>query len=169
MFRDLFDGRSPSSDTTDRPANEHIGNNRQYCRGNQQFQNVNSTMNDELVDGVQNCGNDEYLPDILPALSQQLGSMMGIRENGPEEWRSPFTRILYSGPDRDDDGHSRLHDQPEVYGSVRTTDEVLPYTLEYLAHVLLKKPCRKALIPVCCSSFADVSVPAAYGSVDCQY
>src|SRR5205823_9109136 len=43
---DLF----PSHNAIDSAANKNIGNNCQYSRGEEQFQHVNTTMNDELVD-----------------------------------------------------------------------------------------------------------------------
>jgi len=47
-------------------------NDCQGYRCNQQFQDVDSPKNDELVNYVQNCGDKENLFDVVPSLLQQL-------------------------------------------------------------------------------------------------
>ena len=91
-------------------------------------------MHDDLVDRVQDERDDENVPNVLPALSNQLLPAALIRQDGPQEGRPAIARVPHSGPDREDDGHRRLEDQPEAHRPARTTDEVLPSAPECLFH-----------------------------------
>jgi hypothetical protein len=70
-----------SSDATDGAAKkQHVGNNYQsHCR-KQQFQQVDTAVNDELVDHVQNRSEKEYLSNVLPSLAQQLAAVRRVPE-----------------------------------------------------------------------------------------
>ncbi len=91
-------------------------------------------MHDDLVDRVQDQRKDKDVPDIVPRLSQQLVPAAWMGENGPQEGGLAFPCIVQSRPDRKEDGHGRLEDQPESHRPVRTTDEILPYASECLFH-----------------------------------
>ena len=67
--------------------NQNMRNDCQgYCR-NQQFQDVDASVNDELVEHVQNRGEKEDISDIVPSLSQQFAAVSRIRENCSKEGR----------------------------------------------------------------------------------
>src|SRR5436305_2628445 len=91
-------------------------------------------MHVDLVDRVQDERDDENVPHIVPRLSQQLVPAAWIGENGPQEGGLAFPCIVESSPNRKEDGHGRLEDQPESHRPVRTTDEILPSAPECLCH-----------------------------------
>src|SRR3954463_13719029 len=101
-------------------------------------------MNNELVDRVQNDGQDEHLPNVLSTLSQQLGSISTVRESSPKESPSAVPRVIESCADRDEDSHCRLNDQSEIHRAGSSAVEVVPYALKHLIHFDSAKSCSKS-------------------------
>jgi WD40 repeat protein len=61
-------------------AKQHVGNDCQsHCR-KQQFQSIDSAVNDELIDHVQNRSDKEDLSNVLPSLVQQLAAVGRVPE-----------------------------------------------------------------------------------------
>jgi len=99
-------------------------------------------MDDELIDHVQNCGEDEHFSYILPTLSHQLATVVWIKENCPEKRRPVLICVSQPRPDRENSSNSRLDDQSKIHWSSQSADQVLPYPSQYLAHEPI------ALLPV---------------------
>ena len=76
-------------------------NDCQGYRCNQQFQDVDSPKNDELVDYVQNCGEKENLSDVLPSLLQHFVAVGRVPENCPKEGRPILICIPQPGTNRE--------------------------------------------------------------------
>ena len=130
LDRWLPHGRSTSErqprDATDRAAKQHVGNDCQgHCR-KQQFQQVDSAVNDELVDHIQNSSEQENLSDVLPSLAQQLAAVGRIPEQRREKKWPILTGVLQPGMNREDCGNGGLYDQPQVHRPGQPSRDIVP-------------------------------------------
>jgi hypothetical protein len=75
VFHHSSDGEHHFRDATDGAANQNIGHDRQSHRGNQHFQLVDATVDDELINHVHNRGEKEDLSDIFPSLPKEFAAM----------------------------------------------------------------------------------------------
>jgi hypothetical protein len=125
----------PLSYTSDGAANQNIWNDCQNRCHNDQLPQVNSAMNDKLIDRIQHSGHHKHLPHVLPTLAQQLSSFGWIRSGRPKEGGPTLPGILQPRPDGEDSGYERLDNQPEIHRSRQSTDNVFPQTIQYLMHV----------------------------------
>jgi len=91
-------------------------------------------MHHDLVDRVQDESDEENVPDVLPALSHQLSPATLNRQDGPREGRPALACVPHPGPEREEDGHRRLEDEPEAHWAVRAADEVFKPTNYRISH-----------------------------------
>jgi hypothetical protein len=91
-------------------------------------------MHHDLVDRVQDEGNEENVPDVLPALSHQLSPATLIRQDGPQEGLPALACVPHPGPERQEDCHRRLENEPEAHRAARAADEVFKATSDRVSH-----------------------------------
>jgi len=92
---------------------------------------------DELIDRVENHGQDEDLADVLPAAAEKGGSLSRIGDDCPEKGRATRTGVFDTGPDGKASRYQGLQDQPEVHWAGDTAQEVVPQPNENVAHTAL--------------------------------
>ena len=92
---------------------------------------------DELIDRVENHGQDEDLADVLPAAAEKGGSLSRIGDDCPEKGRATCTGVFHTGPDGKAGCHQGLHDQAEVHRAGDSAHKVVPQPNENVAHTMV--------------------------------
>jgi hypothetical protein len=96
------------------PSQEQIGWECDKTRDDQGLDGMDPAENDDLIKGVDKDCHKEKLRDIVPALAQKRAAVLGVGEHRPAVGGTVLPCIPQSGPDREQRGHQRLNDEPQM-------------------------------------------------------
>ena len=82
-----------------RTSNQKIRNYREQNRNQDQLERINPPHDDQLIDNVDDDGEDENASDRFPSFVQKIGPLAWIYKNGPEIRWPAHLRIFQSGTD----------------------------------------------------------------------
>lgn len=117
-----------------RTTNDDVGKHGQDGGNDQHLEDVDDSVHDDLIDRVENAGEDEDLSDVAPGVAQQAAPLGFVSEGSPEKGGTARSRVSHAGANGEEDSNERLNDDAEVHRADNTPDEVLPYALKYIAH-----------------------------------
>jgi hypothetical protein len=119
----------------DRP-NNHAGHQGEHRRHDQGLKRVDPMKDDNLIDCIQNEGDEKHLAGNSPQVSDHDPRLRRITCKGPKEDRPTFAGIRPSCPDRKDDRYYGLDNKPDVERTAVPRDEFVPSTRKHFFHAL---------------------------------
>src|SRR5580698_2022919 len=115
-----------------RTPQQEVRQQSQECRDDERLLRIKPAEFDDLVNEVNDDGNDEDLGDVFPAFPQQIASIVRIADNDPAIGDAVFAGIIPSGAKRKKGGRRRLQNQPQRQWSANPPNQIRPQATEDL-------------------------------------
>jgi hypothetical protein len=127
-----LDPNKSACDAIHGATQDEIRQQRQERRCKKQFQGIDEPMRNELINRIENCGNEKRSANVFPSSIKQLPPVRGLCEPRPKISRSSIPGILDASAKRQYGRNSGLDDEPKVECTLRAGEKVIPSAYDHI-------------------------------------